>query len=99
MAPRNSLFGLGLAVASVLGAPTSPAANERSIQARSVIAHDAVVGFDETVPATTEGDLMLKFKPYLKVFNGCVPFPAVDADGNTGYVPARNFSFHPLKSG
>ncbi|KAK7190592.1 hypothetical protein PSPO01_03567 [Paraphaeosphaeria sporulosa] len=27
---------------------------------------------------------MLKYKPWLKVFNGCVPFPAVDAAGNTG---------------
>lgn len=29
---------------------------------------------------------MLKYKPLLKVFNGCVPFPAVDADGNTRYA-------------
>lgn len=49
-----------------------------------VIDHDAVVGFDEAVPDNSEGDLMLAYKPYLKVFNGCVPFPAVDADGNTG---------------
>lgn len=50
----------------------------------AVIDHDAVVGFAEAVPDSSEGDLMLAYKPYLKVFNGCVPFPAVDADGNTG---------------
>lgn len=65
----RSLVSLALAIPTVLAA---------------VIAHDAVVGFDEAVPASSEGDLMLAYKPYLKVFNGCVPFPAVDADGNTG---------------
>lgn len=53
------------------------------LKSRAVIAHDAVVGFAEAVPDNSEGDLMLAYKPYLKVFNGCVPFPAVDADGNT----------------
>lgn len=59
----------------VLGAP---------LERRAVIAHDAVVGFPETVPSGTAGTLYLKYKPFLKVFNGCVPFPAVDAAGNTG---------------
>ncbi|KAK1593574.1 necrosis inducing protein [Colletotrichum navitas] len=54
------------------------------IERRAVIGHDQVVGFPETVPAGLVGDLYLKYKPYLKVFNGCVPFPAVDAAGNTG---------------
>lgn len=49
-----------------------------------VISHDAVVGFAQAVPASTAGTLYLKYKPYLKVLNGCVPFPAVDAAGNTG---------------
>jgi hypothetical protein len=49
-----------------------------------VINHDAVVGFAQAVPSGIVGTLMLKYKPYLKVFNGCVPFPAVDAAGNTG---------------
>lgn len=90
MAPRyNSLLSLALAISSALGAPalTSSEGSAAAInqpRPRSVISHDAVVGFAETVPATTEGDLMLKYKPYLKVFNGCVPFPAVDSDGNTG---------------
>jgi hypothetical protein len=52
-------------------------------KARADIAHDAVVGFDETVPDTTIGELMLKWQPDLYVVDGCVPFPAVDAEGNT----------------
>lgn len=99
MTPHSTILSLAaLAVSSVLAAPTSPSTANNvpaaALQARAVIAHDAVVGFAETVPATTEGDLMLKFKPYLKVFNGCVPFPAVDSDGNTSYVCQENV-FNP----
>ncbi|KAK1999966.1 necrosis inducing protein [Colletotrichum falcatum] len=54
------------------------------VERRAVIAHDAVVGFPETVPSGVVGALYLKYKPYLYVVNGCVPFPAVDAAGNTG---------------
>lgn len=54
-----------------------------AIERRDVINHDAVVGFPETVPSTTAGSLFLKYKPFIKVFHGCVSFPAVDALGNT----------------
>ncbi|RGP76167.1 necrosis inducing [Fusarium sporotrichioides] len=65
----------GIALASgVLGSP---------IERRAVISHDAVVGFPETVPSGTAGSLYLKYKPFVKTFNGCVSFPAVDAQGNT----------------
>ncbi|RMD43936.1 hypothetical protein DV735_g1210, partial [Chaetothyriales sp. CBS 134920] len=50
---------------------------------RSDIASDAVVGFSTTVPSGTEGALMLQYQPRLYVVDGCVPFPAVDASGNT----------------
>lgn len=50
---------------------------------RSDIDSDAVVGFATTVADGTEGELMEKWWPYLYVVNGCVPFPAVDAEGNT----------------
>lgn len=73
-----SLLSVGLSLLSVLGYAAGVA-----IERRAVIAHDAVVGFPETVPDTTVGQLYLKYKPHLKVVNGCVPFPAVDADGNT----------------
>ena len=66
-----------LAAASiVLGSPVS-------LDSRAVIAHTAVVGFPQTVPSGIAGTLMLKYKPFLNVFNGCVPFPAVNAAGDT----------------
>ena len=69
-------FGLLLTV----GVYTAPL----SIASRAVIDSDAVIGFAQAVPSGTVGTLMLKYKPYLYVANGCVPFPAVDAAGNTG---------------
>ncbi|KKK21383.1 hypothetical protein P175DRAFT_0283550 [Aspergillus ochraceoroseus IBT 24754] len=50
---------------------------------RAVIDHDKVVGFAETVPDDTIGEMYLAYKPYLYVVNGCVPYPGVDAEGNT----------------
>ncbi|KAK6845660.1 necrosis-and ethylene-inducing protein-like protein 1 precursor [Apiospora arundinis] len=62
-----------------------------SVEKRGTIGHDKVKGFKEAVQDGAVGKarrltivLVLKFKPYLKVEHGCVPFPAVDADGNTG---------------
>lgn len=75
MATRSVLTA-ALVVTTALCKPTS-------LKSRAVIDHDAVVGFAEAVPDNSEGDLMLAYKPLLKVFNGCVPYPAVDADGNT----------------
>ncbi|KAH9892254.1 NPP1-domain-containing protein [Xylariomycetidae sp. FL2044] len=63
-------------VAAGLGASAAPTTTV--VAPRAVIDHDAVVGFAEAGSA-----LALQFKPWLKVVNGCVPFPAVDADGNT----------------
>lgn len=62
---------------------TSLASAWPTLFSRAVIAHDAVQGFPETVPSGTTGTLYLKYKPYLKVFTGCVPFPAVQANGDT----------------
>ncbi|PIG88424.1 NPP1 domain protein [Aspergillus arachidicola] len=50
---------------------------------RESIDHDKVVGFPETVPSGAIGDVYKAYQPLLKVVNGCVPFPAVDAQGNT----------------
>ncbi|KAH9912777.1 necrosis and ethylene-inducing protein 2 precursor [Epithele typhae] len=72
-------FKAAAGVVGLLVAMTSAAPLER----RAVIAHDAVVGFPETVPSGNLGRIYLKYKPYLKVVNGCVPYPAVDAEGNT----------------
>ncbi|KUJ10451.1 putative NPP1 domain protein [Mollisia scopiformis] len=53
------------------------------IARRSVIDSDAVVGFAETVPDDTLGTAYEAYQPYLYIVNGCVPFPAVNAEGNT----------------
>lgn len=68
---------LSFASSLVTGAP---------LQRRATIDSDAVVGFAQTVPNNITGTLYLKYKPYLYVQNGCVPFPAVDADGNVRSV-------------
>lgn len=50
---------------------------------RGTIASDEIVGFPETVPSGTTGEVYEAYQPYLYVVNGCVPFPAVDAEGDT----------------
>ena len=71
--------------------------NGFAIQRRGIINHDAVVGFPQMVPNTTEGMSYLRFKPWLDVPHGCVPFPAVDFNGNTGLV-LPGFAFFANKS-
>lgn len=75
----TSYFTFVALTATALAIPTT-------INKREDINHDAVENFPETVPATTTGQLMLKYKPYLYVEDGCVPFPAVDEEGNTRSV-------------
>lgn len=50
---------------------------------RGAISSDKVVGFNQTVPSGTTGEVYLAYQPDLYVINGCVPFPAVDKNGNT----------------
>ena len=50
---------------------------------RGTVGSDDIVGLPQTVPSGTVGDVYLAYQPKLKVVNGCVPFPAVDAAGNT----------------
>lgn len=71
-----------LAKVSLLALVSAALAAPQSVK-RGDIDHDAVVGFPQTVPDTTTGELMLKWQPLLYVVDGCVPFPAVDAEGNT----------------
>lgn len=72
----------------------APTASSLPHSRRAVINHDAVVGFPEAVPSGAKGELYLKHKPYLKVSNDYVPFPAVQENGDTKYVP-RNISIIP----
>ena len=67
-------------------ATITPLAFSLPLTRRAVIGHDAVVGFPETVPEGIAGELYLKYKPRLKVFDGCVPFPAVQANGDTKFA-------------
>ncbi|KAJ5281995.1 npp1 domain-containing protein [Penicillium angulare] len=62
----------------------------KELSRRDIVASDEIVGFDQIVPSGTVGDVYLAYQPYLYVVNGCVPFPAVDEDGNTnaGLAPA-----------
>ena len=44
----------------------SASAFRAALERRAATAHDAVVGFSETVLSGTIGELYLKYKPYLK---------------------------------
>lgn len=68
---------LATAVANATPFPPSP------LQSRGTIGSDDIVGFPQTVPSGTVGSVYLAYQPYLYVVNGCVPFPAVDAAGDT----------------
>lgn len=83
MVSRTLLASLAASAAAI---PLTPNAG---LLTRDVIDHDAVVGFDETVPDSIIGDMYLAYKPYLKVVSGCVPFPAVDAEG----APRHSYPF------
>ena len=77
------MVSLTLALSLALATFSSISAIPFALDRRAVIAHDAVVGFPQAVPSGAIGDLYLKYKPFLYVANGCVPFPAVQADGDT----------------
>lgn len=63
------------------------AARATPLEKRGTVGSDDIVGFAQTVPSGTTGTVYLAYKPHLYVVNGCVPFPAVDAAGDTKYVP------------
>lgn len=44
----------------------------------NAIPHDKVKGFKQDAPS-----IFLTYKPWLNVYRGCVPFPAVNAEGET----------------
>ncbi|CAG8958334.1 hypothetical protein HYFRA_00000691 [Hymenoscyphus fraxineus] len=53
------------------------------VEPRGVIGHDDVAGFPQTIPGGTTGAVYRAYQPFLKVNNGCVPFPAVNSKGDT----------------
>lgn len=72
-------FFLGLLATSQL----SQAIPRQKLSRRGIIDSDELVGLEQTVPSGTAGEVYLAYQPDLYVANGCVPFPAVDEDGNT----------------
>ncbi|KAF7912274.1 uncharacterized protein EAF01_001295 [Botrytis porri] len=76
---RSLQLSFSVLASTVVAIPTPS-----QLESRAVINSDAVVGFPETVPSGTVGTVYETYQPYLKIVNGCVPFPAVDASGNTG---------------
>ncbi|KAN0104879.1 npp1 domain containing protein [Hyaloscypha variabilis] len=77
MAVLSRFLQLSLGLLATVSVDATP------IERRGTIASDEIVGFAQTVPSGTVGDVYLAYKPYLYVYNGCVPFPAVDAAGDT----------------
>lgn len=69
----------GLAALTALPVTASPV----DLVRRGTVGNADIVGLPQTVPSGAEGDLYLAYQPKLKVVNGCVPFPGVDAAGNT----------------
>jgi hypothetical protein len=74
MAILKSLFQLFVAVTAATATP---------VQRRGTLPNDQIVGLTEVVPNDVTGALYEAYQPYLDVLNGCVPFPAVDVNGNT----------------
>ncbi|KAJ5600962.1 hypothetical protein N7450_002029 [Penicillium hetheringtonii] len=79
------IFQSAVCLLSVAGLSTAAPREVGSIalSRRGTVGSDDIVGFEQTVPSGTTGEVYLAYQPHLKVVNGCVPFPAVDADGNT----------------
>lgn len=77
-----AVLSLFLKVYTALLAASSAHAAPFQLQSRGAISSAVIVGFAQTVPGGTVGNTYLAYKPHLKVVNGCVPFPAVDAAGN-----------------
>ena len=80
MAIRATLLQLLLATTAVNASPLS------FLWRRAVLPNNQIVGLPETVPDGIVGQLYEAYQPFLDVYNGCVPSPAVDAAGNTKYV-------------
>lgn len=74
MAVIRSLLSVAAVAALVTATP---------LGRRAVIGHDKVVPLPQIVPGGTAGEVYLAYQPELYVANGCVPFPAVDGEGNT----------------
>lgn len=82
----SNLVKLSVVAAAAVNAIAIPEGFSKVEKRTTVVDYDDIVGFAQTVPDTTEGTLYTAYQPFLKVVNGCVPFPAVDAAGDVRYV-------------
>jgi hypothetical protein len=78
--------------------------NGSPLERRGTRPTDQIVGLAEAVTTDNTGILYETYQPYLDVLNGCVPFPAVDINGNTKYESflqiVNDFNhFQPRSSG
>ncbi|WP_197517270.1 NPP1 family protein [Microbacterium karelineae] len=87
-AAAAAIIAAGIAIgagSAAQAAETEEVAMSEQVQAQGqVIGHDQIVGFAEVAPTTLDQRLAERFQPFLEVRTGCVPFPVVDAAGNTG---------------
>lgn len=95
MAMLSTLIKLSLlAAATVKALPTAETSPANPLVRRTtVLPYNEIVGFPQTVPDDTEGELYTAYQPYLYVYNGCVPFPAVDAEGDVRSVACKTLIF------
>jgi len=70
-------------ISQLLLATTVVHALPSALVRRGTLPNPQIVGLPEAVPGGTLGDIYEAYQPYLDVYNGCVPSPAVDANGNT----------------
>jgi len=49
----------------------------------AIIDHDKVIGFQEVKPTTLTQKIEKQYQPFLNISSGAVPFPAVNAAGDT----------------
>lgn len=77
MAILSLLLAGVLAIVSVQATP---------LERRGTVGTDVIIGLAEAVPSGSVGTIYKAYQPLLKVVNGCVPYPGVDALGNTKYL-------------
>ena len=77
---RALYYVAGLAMAALGAAAPSSVAPRADVPS---IPHNEVKGFEEKAL-----EVVLKFKPFLKVSSGCVPWPAVNDKGEVRYAPS-----------
>ncbi len=81
----SKLFQLSIGLLATVNASPFPT----TLKSRGTIGSSKIVGFDEAVPSGTVGSVYEAYQPYLKVVNGCVPYPAVNAAGDTRKVSSK----------